>query len=139
MQEERDFGGVFLAHGGDGGLEFSSQIERQMAHGAEGMGRVADAQPAVVFGELRVEHMEAALDEPAAAQVPEQERGVGLFPGEARDRVRRGLANSAFVNGVPFEADELLGARPVEIPRLDQVRGRRDGACLQSAPVLLPG
>lgn len=129
---------MFLGHGGDGGLEFPSQIECQMANGAEGMSRVADAQSAVVFGKLSIEHVEAALDEPAAAQVLEQERGVGLFPGEARDRIRRGVAHLALADGVPFEADELLRAGPVEISRLDQVGGRGDGASLQSAPALLP-
>jgi hypothetical protein len=95
---------------------------------------MADAQPAVVFREFRIEHMEAAFNEPAAAQVPEQIRGVDLFPGQARDRIGGCFADTPLVQGVPLEADELLRARPVERSRLDQVCGRGDGPRLPATP-----
>jgi hypothetical protein len=139
VQEEGEFGGVFLAHGGDGRLEFPGQIERRMADRAQSMTGMADAQPAVVFGEFRVEHVEPAFDEPAATQVSQQIRGVGLFPGQARDRVGGGFADTPLVQGVPLEADELLRARPVEISRLDQVRGRGDGPRLPAPPAFFAG
>lgn len=139
MQEEGEFGGVFLAHGGDGRLEFPGQIERRMADGAQGMTGMANTQPAVVFGKFRVEHMKAAFDEPAAAQVPKQIRGVGLSPGQACDRVGGRFADTPLVQGVPLETDELLRPRPVEISRLDQVRGRGDRPRLPATPVLFAG
>jgi hypothetical protein len=71
--------------------------------------------------------------------VPEQIRSVGLCPGQARDRVGGCLADTPLVQGVPLEADELLRARPVEISRLDQVRGRRDGPRLPPPPAFFSG
>lgn len=110
-----------------------------MADRAEGVPRVTGARPAMVFGELSVQHMEAALDQPASPQVLKQERGVGLFPRKARDRIRSRRADLALVDGVPFEADELFRPRPVEISRLDQVGGRGDDPRLQPAPAFFPG
>jgi hypothetical protein len=71
--------------------------------------------------------------------VPKQIRGVGLSPGQARDRVGGGLADTPLVQGLPLETDELLRARPVEISRLDQVRGRGDGPRLPATPAFFAG
>lgn len=137
MQEDVGLGGVFLAHVGGRTVEDSGQIDCKMADGRQTMSRAAGAGAAVVFAQLGIEDVEAAFDQPAAAQVLQQECGVGPLAREAGDGIGRRRASLALRDGAAFEADNLLRAGPVEITGIDDVGSRRDGSRFETATALL--
>lgn len=120
-------------------MEDSGQIDCKMADGRQSVGRAAGAGAAVVFAQLGIEDVEAAFNEPAAAQVLQQEPRICLRAREAGDRIGRRRANLALHDGVAFEADDLLRAGPVEITGIDDVGSRRDGSRLKTATTLFRG
>ena len=128
---------MFLAHGGGGGLEFLGQVQAHVADGAEGLAGVTGAEAAVVFAKVGVEDIEPAFEQPAATQVLQQERGIGLLAGQAGDGKGRVLTDLAFLKGVAFEADQLLRAGPVEVFRFDEVGRGGDRAGFDSTAILL--
>ena len=119
MQEDEGLGGVFLAHVGGRAAEDSGQIDCKMADGRQSVGRAAGAGAAVIFAQLGIEDVKAAFDEPAAAKVLQQERGVSPLAREAGDRIGRRRAGLALHDGAAFEADNLLrtSEAPVYGPR----------------------
>ena len=139
MQEDEGLGGVFLAHVGGRAAEDSGQIDCKMADGRQSVGRAAGAGAAVIFAQLGIEDVKAAFDQPAAAQVLQQERGVGFLAREAGDRIGRRRANLALHDRAAFEADDLLRAGPVELTGIDYVGSRRDGSRFETATALFGG
>ena len=128
---------MFLAHGGGGGLQFLGQVQAHMADGAEGLASVTGAKAAVVFAEVGVEDIEPAFKQPAAAQVLQEERGIGFLAGQTGDGIGRGFTDLAVLDGVAFEANQLLRAGPVEVFGFDEVRRRGDGAGFDTTAIFL--
>ncbi len=130
------FGGVFLAHVGGRLVVVSGHVDGEVADGGQSMSRAAGASAAEVFAELGIEDVEAAFDEPAAAQMLQQERSIGFVAREAGDRIGRRRAGLALRDRPAFEADNLLRTGPVEIAGIDHVGGRGDGSCFDAATAL---
>jgi len=110
-----------------------------MADGRQSVGCSASAGSAEVFAELGIEDVEAAFDQPAAAQVLQQERGVSPLAREAGDPIGRRRAHLALHDGAAFEADDLLRTGPVEIASIDHIGGRRDSSRFETATALFGG
>lgn len=68
MAKEVDFGGVFETHGGCGNAEFLSGVDGHVADGADGMSSLSGTDAAVVLGQMGVQNVESAFDQPAAPQ-----------------------------------------------------------------------
>lgn len=94
-----------------------------MTDGAQGVGRVAGADSTGVFPEPCVQHIEAAVfDVPASAKAFEQECRIGFLTRQAGDSVRHGASHLSAFESLPFQSDQLLNARPIEITVVDEVR-----------------
>lgn len=103
------------------------------------MSGAAGAGAAKVFAKLGIEDVEAAFDEPAAAEMFQQERCVGLVAREAGDCISCRRAGSALRDRPAFEADNLLRTGPLEIATVDHVGGRGHGSCFDAAAALFGG
>ena len=131
---------MFSAEGADGLGESAGEVEGCEANAVQSASHMPRAATAGIVSQNRIEHVEATvLDVPAAAQMLEQERGIGLGSRQAGDGVGRAAASLALLDGVTFQADELFRAGPVEVLLVDGRRGRGHGARFETTAILLHG
>ena len=131
---------MFTAEGANGLGESAGEVEGCEANAVQSASRMTCAGPAGIIAEDRIEHIEATiLNVPAATQVFQQKGRVGFGTRQAGDRVGRATTSLALLDGVAFQADELLCAGPVEVLFVDRRRGRRDGSRFEAAAILLEG
>ena len=118
----------------------AGEVEGCEANAVQSASRMTRAEAAGIIAQDRVEHIEATvLDVPAATQVLQQKGRVGFGTRQAGDRVGRAAASLALLDGVAFQADELLGTGPVEVLFVDRCGGRGDGSRFEAAAILLDG
>ena len=131
---------MFTAERTDGLCESAGEVEGCEANAVQSASRMTCAAAAGIIAQDRVEHIEATvLDVPAATQVLQQKGRGGCDTRQAGDRVGRAVASLALLDGVAFQADELLRAGPVAVLLVDR-RGRGgDGACFEATAILLDG
>lgn len=125
--------------GGDGGVAGDFQVgDGGIAGGGEVVGGVSGAQPATVFVQRHVPHVEAGvLDPPAIADVLDELPGTQTRRRNAGDPVSGGMAGLAMHRHAAFQLEHLLEPRPLnrEIFR----RGDCQRPCLQATAVFMPG
>lgn len=131
---------MFAAESTDGLCESAGEVEGGKSNAVQSASRMTCSAAAGVIAQDCVEDIEATvLNVPAATQVFQQKGRIGCGTRQAGDGVGRTATSLPLLDGVTFQADELLGTGTVEVLFVDRRGGRGDGAGFEAAAILLDG
>ncbi len=131
---------MFAAESTDVLCESAGEVEGCESNAVQSATRMTCATAADVIAQDRAEDIEATvLNVPAATRVFQQKGRIGCGTRQAGNRIGGAAASLALLDGLAFQADELLGTGPVEVLFVDGRGGRGHDSHFEAAAILLDG